>query len=295
MSKEVVSRSGQSLMIDEFTLKEMCINPSIIMIAKRGSGKSWVARAILDHFNKVPVGLIIAPTDRMNPFYSTYFPSTYIHYKWDSQILEGVLSRQIKIIEKASEKLKKGKYIDARAFIIMDDCLGRGKDWKKSEAIQELLFNGRHYQLMYILTLQTPLGIGPDLRSNFDYVFLLATDIVTDMKKMYEHYAGMFPNLSAFKSVFSELVKDFGCMVVINRGTRSNLLEKIKWYRAPDLEDVHIKYGCKQFRTYHEKNFDKNWNKRLLKFDAEGFMDKRKNKRMGINKVSNHPKKYNDS
>ena len=289
MSKNVTDRTGKLLSIDEFKLSEMCINPSIIMIAKRGSGKSWVARAILDHFHKVPAGIIIAPTDRMNPFYGNYFPSTYIHYKWDAELVEGVLARQIKLIEKALDRAKEGKHIDARAFIIMDDCLGRGNEWKKSEAVHELLFNGRHYQLMYILTMQTPLGIGPDLRSNFDYVFLLATDIMTDMKKMHEHYAGMFPNLTAFKQVFSQLTSDFGCMVVINRGTRTHFLEKIKWYKAPNLEDEYINYGCRQFRKYHKENYDKNWMKRNQKFSkAEEMLDRKSKSRstIGVNKIS---------
>ena len=34
--------------IKEFDLNSMCENPSIVMIAKRGSGKSWVCRAILN-------------------------------------------------------------------------------------------------------------------------------------------------------------------------------------------------------------------------------------------------------
>ena len=34
---------------------------SICMIAKRGSGKSWVCRAIIQHLSHIPGGIIIAP------------------------------------------------------------------------------------------------------------------------------------------------------------------------------------------------------------------------------------------
>ena len=159
------------LPIQTFSLKNFVEHPAIVMIAKRGSGKSWVVRAILNHFKNIPVGLIIAPTDRMSCFYGKFFPDTYIFYKYDSEIIERVLARQTAIIDKQ----KKKKNIDTRCFVIMDDCLGQKGSWVRDEPIQELLFNGRHYHVMYILTMQFPLGITPELRSQFDYIFFLVT------------------------------------------------------------------------------------------------------------------------
>ena len=77
------------------------------------------------------------------------------------------------MIEKMKEKEKEGKNIDPRGFILMDDCLSKKGSWMKDQPIMELLFNGRHYRLMYMLTMQFPLGITPELRCNFDYIFLL--------------------------------------------------------------------------------------------------------------------------
>ena len=51
------------------------------------------------------------------------------------------------------------------------------EECSKDPLIYELMYNGRHYKILFMLTMQTPLGIKPDLRSNFDYFFLLATDI----------------------------------------------------------------------------------------------------------------------
>ena len=78
------------LIINEFDEKtnvnyiSLVENPAIVMIAKRASGKSWVCRAILKHFRDIPVGIIIAPTERMAnpPFYSAFFPDSYIHYDY---------------------------------------------------------------------------------------------------------------------------------------------------------------------------------------------------------------------
>jgi hypothetical protein len=267
MPEKVVEMVDNKLPINEFSLNMMVENPSIVMIAKRGSGKSWVCKAILNYFKKIPVGLIIAPTDRMNCFYGDFFPDSYIHYEYRSEIIEKLLSRQTIMIEKEKEKKNNGKKLDPRAFIVMDDCLASKGTWMRDKPISELLFNGRHYKIMYILTMQYPLGIVPNLRSNFDYIFLLAEDFITNIKRLYDNYAGMFPNLNAFKEVFEQLTKDFGSMVIVNRGARSSFLEKIYYYKAPNIPNNDVKMGCAQFNTYHKKNYNVNWRKKMSNLD----------------------------
>lgn len=93
-------QNGDKFPISEFSLSEMISNPSIVMIAKRGSGKSWVTKAILHRYQDVPVGIIIAPTDRENCFYGNFFPNTYIYYEYNSSIIKKLLIRQRIIIKK---------------------------------------------------------------------------------------------------------------------------------------------------------------------------------------------------
>jgi len=273
---KAVDIGGQGkLPINEFKLESMCENPSIVMIAKRGSGKSVVCKAILRHFSNIPVGMIIAPTDRMNCFYGNFFPNTYIHYDYRSDIIEKLLYRQDKIIEKRKNKEKKNIKIDSRAFIVMDDCLSKKGTWMKDQPITELLYNGRHYELMYILTMQYPLGITPELRGNFDYIFLLAEDFVSNLKRIYDHYAGMFPDFNSFRQTFVQLTADFGCMVISNRGARTSFLEKIFWYRAPN-DTMKINIGCNQFRKFHDNNYDSKWRDKKKNLDINDFCFRRK-------------------
>jgi hypothetical protein len=277
--KDIQLTNGDKLPIRQFKLESMVAHPSIVMIAKKGSGKSWIVRAILNHFSDIPTGIIIAPTDRMNCFYGDFFPDTYIHYSYKSEIIEKLLERQETMIEKKNEKAKQGKRIDPRSFIVMDDCLAQKGSWVRDQPIQELLFNGRHYELMYILTMQFPLGITPELRCNFDYIFLLAEDFVSNQKRIYDHYAGMFPSFESFRQVFMKLTDDFGAMVIVNRGKRQSALEKIFWYKAPDLSKVKTEFGCKQFRDYHNKNYDPSWRKKSRSLDFNQFcINKKKSK-----------------
>lgn len=282
--------ADNTLQINTFTLDQMVEHPAIVMVAKRGSGKSYICRAIINHFHKIPCGIIISGTDRMSTFFGIFFPDMFIFYEYKSDVINNVMRRQQIIIEKAKRKKKEtGKDLDTRFFVLMDDCLADSKSWIRDKPIQELLFNGRHYKIMYILTMQYPLGIPPNLRINFDYIFLMADDSMNNQKKLFDYYAGCFPSFAAFRQIFNELTKDFGSMVIVNRGSRLNILEKIFYYKAPNYDNMNetVKIGCQQFRMYHEKNYNKDWMLKEIQMDVDQFMeDNKKNKsRMNIKVV----------
>ncbi|AVL94765.1 A32-like packaging ATPase [Moumouvirus australiensis] len=237
----------------EFRLEKMVIDPSIVMIAKRGSGKSFITRDIIYHYRHVPGGVVIAPTDKMNSFYKYFFPDLYIHYDIKETILSKILERQRKMIQKQKEKKKLGIKIDPSGILIMDDCLARKKSWAKDEGIMEILMNGRHYKLTYILTMQTPLGITPDLRLNFDYVFLLKEDSAINLKKLYENYASMFPNIYTFEKAFKKCTEDYKSMVIDNRKPSDSIQEKVFWFKAQERK---FSFGSKRFKEIHKKYYD---------------------------------------
>ena len=248
--------------VTEFDLSSMVINPAIVMIARRGSGKSWVARDIIHTLRHLPAGIVIAPTDKMNPFYKKFFPDLYIHYDIGETLLKKILARQTIMVEKEIGKKKAGLKIDPRAILIMDDCLARAKNWKKDENIAEIMMNGRHFQLTYILTMQTPLGITPDLRLNFDYVFLLKEDSAINKKKLWDNYASMFQTLNAFDQVFKNCTKDNCCMVIDNRKATDTIQEKVFWFKAKERK---FTFGSKEFVRLHKKYFDETYKSRKTK------------------------------
>jgi hypothetical protein len=237
----------------EFKLETMVPHAAIVMIARRGSGKSWICRDIMYHLRKIPGGIVIAPTDRMNSFYKFFFPDLFIHYEIKDTILSKILLRQTLMIEKQKEKLKKGLKIDPSGILIMDDCLAQKKSWSKDTNIAEIMMNGRHFKLTYILTMQTPLGITPDLRLNFDYVFLLKEDSAINKKKLRDNYASIFPSQIAFDKVFAKCTSDHCCMVIDNRKATDTIEEKVFWFKAKDRK---FSFGSKTFIGIHKKYYD---------------------------------------
>lgn len=281
-----IKYGSNDIPLRKFPIDDMCDSPSIVMIAKRGSGKSYVTREILYRLRKrIPGGIIISKTENVSPFYSEFIPDIYIHYEYSDDVMKSVFDRQTELKRKLIDKKKKGKTFNPRAFLVMDDCLSSKGTWVKDKYIQEIFFNGRHFSLTYLLTMQFSLGVTPELRSNFDYVFLLKTDINTEIKKYFDHYAGIFPNLETFRDVFSQVTKDHGCLVINNRATGDSFLDKVFWYKASNTPPDIGTYGCSQYKYIHKKNYDKNWRDRQYQenksFDIGAF-EKKKNRKTAI-------------
>lgn len=240
--------------------KEMYGNPSICMVAKRGSGKSWIIRDLLHHLSDVPAGIIICPTERMNRFYGEFFPESFIFNDFQESTIEKLMARQVKMIDKAEEKQKRGKHLDARAVCVMDDCLADGKKWKNAKPILDMFYNGRHYHITYILTVQYSVSIGPNLRCNFDLVFLLKEDFISNRRRLHEHFVGMIGDFNAFCNIFDKMTSDFKCMVINLRSSSSNPLDKIAWYKARHPNEIKpVQIGCDQFNKFNRKNYEPKW------------------------------------
>ena len=50
--------------------------------------------------------------------------------------------------------------INPNAFLILDDCL-YDASWAKDKNIKTCFMNGRHWHILFIITMQYPLGIPP--------------------------------------------------------------------------------------------------------------------------------------
>jgi hypothetical protein len=285
MTTKNVKFGTSHLAIKRFEIKDMCEHATIAMIAKRASGKSYLTREIMYHKRSIPAAIAISRTEKLNKFYSDFIPDSFIYSEYDSDILSKVYERQSIINSENKKRKDEGKKEkDDRIMVIMDDCMSSKGTWLKDPNILELFFNGRHHHLSFILTMQFSLGIPPELRSNFDYIFLLAEDITSNRKRLYDHYAGMFPTFDIFQQVFSEITADYGCMVINNRIHSTNITDKVFWYKAKNVPDFSI--GSNKYNRFHNKSYDKEWEKRIAIFDPSSALSKKRNSiRLVVDKI----------
>ena len=277
---------GQTLKLEEFDIKTLIkdvdgsyIHPRIVMIAPSGSGKSWIVRNILYEMRDIPCGVVLAPTDKMNKFYDDFMPSSYIHHEFRQDIIPKILGRQGKILEKNESREKQNKQIiDPRTVFVMDDCMADKDKWIKDPKMLEIMNQGRHFKLTFILTMQYCLGIQPELRTQFNFVFLLGDDNAASRKKLHEHWAGVFPRRDLFEQVFLQITADFGCMVINQRIKTTDISKKVFWFKAKKVPNFKI--GIPQYIQFHDERFDKNHLEKNQLFDILSFGTKKKSQIM---------------
>ena len=275
--------SGQTLELEEFKIKTLInddngdyINPRIVMIAPSGSGKSWIVRNILYEMRNIPCGTVIAPTDKINKFYDNFIPSSFIYHEYKTSIIPKILNRQKKILEKNEKRKEEGKtLIDPRTFLVMDDCMATKHLWLKDPNILEIMNQGRHFQLTYILTMQYCLGIQPELRTQFNFIFSLGEDNAASRKKIYEHWAGVFPKFELFEQIFLKVTYNYGCLVINNRIKTADITKKVFWFKAKPKID--FKLGIPQYLKFHEERFNKDYLNKQQLFDITNFNKKKSN------------------
>lgn len=241
-----------SLELRKFSMKDISFKPTenkgpvVVLIGRRDTGKTYLVRDLLWYHQDIPIGTVISGTEAGNGFYSSHIPKLFIHDEYNSVIIENILKRQktvLKQIKKEMETYKRTN-IDPRAFVILDDCL-YDATWTRDKMMRLLFMNGRHWKIMLIITMQYPLGIPPNLRTNIDYVFILREPYIANRKRIWENYAGMFPTFESFCQVMDQCTENFECLVINNNSKSNKLQDQIFWYKAEHHAD--FKLGSKEF------------------------------------------------
>jgi hypothetical protein len=269
----------ENLKLKKFKIKDIVPNATILLLGRRRSGKSWLVKDIFWYHRSIPSGLIFSGTENANPFFGDFIPDCFIHSSYNSDLIEGVLTRQGKKVREnrklavdtingiqTSNKLtrlsrdalvrisKDGLTDSNRFFIVLDDMLADASAWKKEKTVQEIFFNGRHFNLFFILTMQYPLGIPPALRSNIDYVFIFNEPSIKNRKKIYEDYAGMISSFDVFCNILDACTADHQCLVIKTSGNSTNMIDQVFWYKASEHDNFQV--GHPKIWEYHNKNYN---------------------------------------
>jgi hypothetical protein len=211
---------------------------------------------LLYYQQDIPIGTVISGTEAGNSFYSDHVPKVFIHDEYSSAIIDNILKRQkqcMRQIIKETELYKRSN-IDPRTFVILDDCL-YDASWTKDKLMRLLFMNGRHWKVMLIITMQYPLGIPPNMRTNIDFVFILREPYIKNRKIIYENYAGMFPTFESFCQVMDQCTENYECLVINNNSKSNKLTDQIFWYKAE--AHSNFKLGSKEYWKMSENMKDR--------------------------------------
>jgi hypothetical protein len=219
---------------------------------------SWLVRDIFYHHKHIPSGIVFSGTEEANPFFSEFVPDCFIHEEYEAEIIEKLMNKQKKRIKDAKKNgCENGKTPANNVFIVFDDMLADAQNWKNDKIIKEIFFNGRHYNFLFILTMQYALAIPPGLRGNIDYVFVFNEPSIKNRRKIYEDYAAMIPSFDHFCNILDACTQNHECLVIKTSGNSSNLQDNIFWYKA----DAHKNFRVGHYKLwkFHNQHYNKNY------------------------------------
>ena len=241
---------GKQIKIRFFDPNEIPDGSVCVFIGKRKSGKSSAIRDLMWHKKNIPIGQIISGSERANPFFKNFFPSTYIDDEYTQEVIDNILKRQNKIKEFAHQQAEQRKRpVDPRFLLVFDDCLHDNK-WQNTRQIKSIFMNGRHFSIFFILSLQYVMGIPPNLRTNIDYIFMFRETSFQNRRKLYDNFGGAIPTFHLFCSLMDCLGK-YECLVICQDCDKIKFEDQVMYWKASLRDDFH--FGSPVFWQQHEK------------------------------------------
>lgn len=213
----------------------------------RNTGKSTLILSLLYHKKHIfPVAKIMSGTEDSNHEYSKRIPTTFVFDKYDEKEMIKFKQRQ---------KMAKEHIENAWAYIVTDDCT---EDPKILSGPTQLGFfkNGRHWKMLYILSLQYAMDIKPAIRTTIDGTFILRETIPRNRRILYENYAGIIPTFHLFNAIMDQITDDYTALYIHNASRTNNWQECVFWFRADRDLVKDFKFGCDEFWEFHYDRYN---------------------------------------
>jgi hypothetical protein len=231
---------------------------NIAIIGKRGAGKSEL---VLDLYKKSEIEFdevyVFSPAENFNHNYGNTFNV------FDVEQCDNVFKKISNDISKSCKRKK--------ILMIMDDVLFSGASFKNSkisDLFKEIMCNGRHYGITLIVTMQFPLGIAPELRSNFDYVFCAHDNAISNVQRLYNHYFGMFKCFDDFRQVFTEITSNYNFLTAVHaKSYKFN--DMIKWYQGEIINKNELKSVMTSLNINNIKDDKSYYKNKMMKYISE--------------------------
>jgi hypothetical protein len=216
----------EKLNIERFDPSTMRPTATVLMIGKRGTGKTTLINDIMYHNrDKFQFGVGMSPTDDTTNALGAFVPKCCIYDDFDESALQRMLDRQKWAGKGPPEKFH-------NVFCVLDDCAYDAKTFK-NKSIREVFMNGRHRKIFIVNAVQYMMDMPAGLRGQVDYVFATRDANIDQREKLWKYFFGMFPDYKSFSKVFDECTEGYS-VIVFDATVRSNSIDKTIFHYSAD-------------------------------------------------------------
>ena len=240
-----------SLIIKPFDF-DMKKNQSILIIGKNDNEKSQLIMDFVNRFNddytnilKNKTLFVTSDVNQQNLF-SNVFPKSKIMSSYDEEEMYEYINDYIYDEESCTE------YFENRCIVIDESVINK-KNMDSSHSFIDLIFNGRHSKISLIYSTNTYSYISPEIKYNFDHIFIFEEEFIVEKKRIFNNYCQMFSNYKDFEETFDKITKDQFCMVIKVINLNKGLNECIFKYKTNIIE---TQKEIKNKRSYNFLNME---------------------------------------
>ena len=218
----------------------------IVVVGKPGTGKSTLIKSLLYAKKHIfPVGVAMSGSEDTNHAYQEIMPSTFVFNSYNEEKVKDIIKRQ---------KLAHAHLANPWAVLILDDCTDDPKIFHKP--LQQAIYKkGRHWKLLYILSLQYAMDVKPVIRTNVDGIFILREPLLKNREALYKNYASIIPDFTTFCELMDQLTDDYNSLY-IHGATQTNKWQECVYYWKAPIVPKGWKFGCSDYWAFHNARFN---------------------------------------
>ena len=215
-----------------FDITNIANDSTIVLVGRRRTGKSYMARWIFYNKRKVfPFGMCQTQT-KYNKYWADHIPTSSIWGDYSATALARLVARQASLVTKNPQ----GE--DPRSFVLLDD-IAADTQLRFDQQLRSFFFYGRHLKSFVVVTSQWFKSLAPGCRENADLIFLFSMTNLDELDAIYKEYSAGVPR-GIFNRLVTKYATDSSCFVINPHGHTP--FERFFQYRAQDPGPFRM--GC---------------------------------------------------
>ena len=217
----------------------------IVIIGKPGVGKSTFISALMKSKSKlVPVTVALNGTEASTGFYRDRIPELFVYDEYDETVIKNVAVRQ-----KQARRTLENPWL----MLIVDDCTEDPKVLN-TPAVHDLFKNGRHYKMLFVLSLQYALDVKPGIRACIDIVIIFRETREDTRRKLYTNFASVIGSYATFCAAMDALTGNHTALVINNTVDSNSPGDCVFYMRVDDPADGDpFSMGCYETRKHSKR------------------------------------------
>lgn len=185
------------LNLRKFRRDTMRNNPTVMLVGKRGSGKTFTADYLLYAYRKAEMSVIVSPSEKSDPYWKRRVPAMCLKDKYKTEtIYRSWVAHQNHVRACVANGYRK-----PQLNMVFDDCMYAKNIFNHSEEVREMVLNGRHDGLNFFCMSQYFYDVVKSLRNNFDYIVLFNIGDEDVLKGIHKNYVSSIP-FNVFRETF---------------------------------------------------------------------------------------------